>query len=115
VFLNQLETQPHDDSSKNDLDIGEQGEGMGQPEINIPMAKLSANIDPSPTSPSRINTLSSDEEKQKSKSLERTGNSPAKELREPTMEHLYMGGSLGNNLPWGDQQIPELVDEVIDI
>jgi hypothetical protein len=82
VFLNQLETQPHDDISKNDLDIGEQEEGMGQPEINIPMAKLSANIDPSPTSP-----------------LEHTGNSPAKELREPTMEHLYMGGSLGNNLP----------------
>jgi hypothetical protein len=31
------------------------------------------------------------------------------------MEHLYMVGSLGNTLSWGDQQIPEPVDEVADI
>jgi hypothetical protein len=56
VFLNQLGTQPQDDISKNDLDTGEQEEGMGQPEIDIPTTELSANIDPSPTSPSRIKT-----------------------------------------------------------
>jgi hypothetical protein len=31
------------------------------------------------------------------------------------MEHLYTVGSLGNTLSWGDQQIPEPVDEVTDI
>jgi hypothetical protein len=31
------------------------------------------------------------------------------------MEHLYMTGSLGNILSWGDQQILEPVDEVVDI
>jgi hypothetical protein len=35
--------------------------------------------------------------------------------REPTMEHLYMEGGLGNTLSWGDQQIPEPIDEVVDI
>jgi hypothetical protein len=40
---------------------------------------------------------------------------PAKELREPAMEHLYTTGILGNTLSWGDQQIPEPVDEIVDI
>jgi hypothetical protein len=31
------------------------------------------------------------------------------------MEHLYIVGSLGSTLSWGDQQILEPVDEVIDI
>jgi hypothetical protein len=31
------------------------------------------------------------------------------------IEHLYTTRSLGNTLTWGDQQIPEPVDEVIDI
>jgi hypothetical protein len=115
VFLNQLGTQPQDDSSKNDLDTSEQEKGTRQPKINIPMTELSANIDPSPTSPSRIKTPSTDEEKQKAKSPEHRGNSPAKELREPYMEHLYTMGSLGNTLLWGDQQILELVDEIVDI
>jgi hypothetical protein len=34
------------------------------------------------------------------------------EVREPTLEHIYTMGSLGDNLTWGDQQIPEPVDEV---
>jgi hypothetical protein len=31
------------------------------------------------------------------------------------MEHLYTLGSLGNTLSWGDQQIPEPVDEIADV
>ena len=31
VFLKKLKTQPHDDSSKNDMDAREQEETMGQP------------------------------------------------------------------------------------
>jgi hypothetical protein len=70
-FLNQLETQssgetqPHDDISKNDMDTGEQEEGMGQPEIDIPKIQLSANTDPLPTSPSKEKTPSTDEDQQK--------------------------------------------------
>jgi hypothetical protein len=56
IFLDQLGTQPQNDSSKNDLDTGEQEEGMGQPKIDISMAELPANVDPSPTSPSRTKT-----------------------------------------------------------
>jgi hypothetical protein len=37
------------------------------------------------------------------------------EVREPTLEQIYTMGSLGDNLTWGDQQIPEPVDEVADI
>jgi hypothetical protein len=39
----------------------------------------------------------------------------SEEVREPTLEQIYTAGSLGNNLTWGDQQIPEPVDEVADI
>jgi hypothetical protein len=79
------------------------------------MEKLSANIDPLPTSPCRIKILLADEEKQKAKSPKHIENSPPKELREPAIEQLYKVGSLGNTLPWGDQQILEPVDEVPDI
>jgi hypothetical protein len=37
------------------------------------------------------------------------------EVREPTLEQIYTTGSLGNNITWGDQQIPDRVDEVADI
>jgi hypothetical protein len=38
-----------------------------------------------------------------------------KEVQEPSLEHIYTVGSLGNMLTWGDQQIPEPMDEVVDI
>jgi hypothetical protein len=38
-----------------------------------------------------------------------------KEVRESNLGQIYTTGSLGNKLIWGDQQIPELVDEVADI
>jgi hypothetical protein len=37
------------------------------------------------------------------------------EVQEPSLEQIYTIGSLGNMLTWGDQQIPEPVDEVVDI
>jgi hypothetical protein len=39
----------------------------------------------------------------------------SEEVREPTPEQIYTAGSLRNNLTWGDQQIPEPIDEVADI
>jgi hypothetical protein len=38
-----------------------------------------------------------------------------KEVQEPNLEQIYTTDSLGNTLTWGDQKIPELVDEVADI
>jgi hypothetical protein len=38
-----------------------------------------------------------------------------KEVQEPNLEQVYTIRSLGNTLTWGDQQIPEPVDEVADI
>jgi hypothetical protein len=35
--------------------------------------------------------------------------------KEPTLENLHTPGSLGNSLSWGDQPIPESVDEVDDV
>jgi hypothetical protein len=80
-----LGTQPQGDNAKNDLDVGEQEEGIGEPKIDISMVELPANVDPSPTSPARTKTPSADEDQQKAKSPEHTKTSPAKELK---------------NLPW---------------
>jgi hypothetical protein len=37
------------------------------------------------------------------------------EVQEPILEHIYTFKSLGNTLTWGEQQIIEPVDEVINI
>jgi hypothetical protein len=37
------------------------------------------------------------------------------EVKEPSLEPVYTIGSLGNTLTWGDQQIPEPLDEVANI
>jgi hypothetical protein len=37
------------------------------------------------------------------------------EVLETNLEHIYTVESLRNTLTWGQQQIPEPVDEVIDI
>jgi hypothetical protein len=71
------------------LDASEQEEGIGETEIDILMTEIPANVDPSPTSPVRKNTPSVDEDQQEAKSPDHTRISPAKELQEPTMEHLY--------------------------
>jgi hypothetical protein len=39
----------------------------------------------------------------------------SEEVQEPNIEQIYTTGSLGNKLTWGNQQIPEPVDEVEDI
>jgi hypothetical protein len=38
-----------------------------------------------------------------------------KEVQESILEQIHTSRSLGNTLTWGEQQIPELVDEVVDI
>jgi hypothetical protein len=83
--------------------------------IDISTVEPPANVDHLPTSPSRTKTPPVDEHQQEAKSPEHTKFSLAKELREPAIEHLYTAGSLGGTLPWGDQQIPKLVYEVVNI
>jgi hypothetical protein len=39
----------------------------------------------------------------------------SEEVHEPNIEQVYITNILGNTLTWGDQYIPELVDEVVDI
>jgi hypothetical protein len=38
-----------------------------------------------------------------------------KEVQELILENIHIVGSLRNTLTWGEQQIPKLIDEVIDI
>ena len=114
-FIDKPRTHHENDNSKNNLGAGEQEEEMQQPEIDISTTELLANVDPSPTSLARKKTSSADEDQQKEKSPEHTGTSPTKELKEPAMEYLYTVRSLVSTLSWGDQQIPEPVDEVVDI
>jgi hypothetical protein len=99
----------------NDLGVGEQEEETEQPKIDTSKTELPTNVNPSPTSPARKNNSSVDENQSKSKSPEHTKTSPTKELKEPTVEHIYMAGSLGSTMSWGDQPIPELVYEIDDI
>jgi len=35
--------------------------------------------------------------------------------KEPTPAHFHTPGSLSNTISWGDQPIPEPVDEVVDV
>jgi hypothetical protein len=35
--------------------------------------------------------------------------------KETALEHFHTPGNLGNFLTWGDQLIPEPVDEVVDV
>jgi hypothetical protein len=39
----------------------------------------------------------------------------AEKGKETMLEHFHTPGSLGNVLTWGDQPIPEPVDEVVDV
>jgi hypothetical protein len=39
----------------------------------------------------------------KTKSIEHIETSLARKLKEPTIEHLYIAGILGNTMSWGDQ------------
>jgi hypothetical protein len=66
-------------------------------------------------SPIKSDTSPTDEHQMKVEALEHTEVSPVKEVQEPVLEKMYMAGSLGNILTWGDQKIPDPIDEVADI
>jgi hypothetical protein len=74
----------------NDLGVGEQEEETEQPKIDTSKTELPANVNPSPTSPARKKNLSSNKKHLKAKLPEHTETSLDKELKELSMEHLYM-------------------------
>jgi hypothetical protein len=66
-------------------------------------------------SPFKADIPPTDEHQPKDKSLELTKVSSVKEVQDSVLEQIYMAGSLGNTLNWGDQKIPKPMDEVADI
>jgi hypothetical protein len=84
--------------------------GSPQKEINSSVADEQVSNEPIPDTSILPNAQIPDERQ--------VGVGPArysKEVRESNLEQIYTTGSLGNKLTWGDQQIPEPVDEVADI
>jgi hypothetical protein len=67
-------------------------------------------IKPAPDSSILSSTLPLDEKQLKADALGHT-----LEFQEPSLEPIYTIDNLGNTLTWGEKQVPEPVDEVIDI
>jgi hypothetical protein len=98
------------DSPKGELGLGEQQEEFSQPEIDISTTNYQVSFDPSPDDSISDGTLPPDEKQPEFEPSEHM-----EEVQEPILEQLYTIESLGNMLTWGDQQIPEPMDEVVDI
>jgi hypothetical protein len=111
-----LDTEPLDipgtpmDNSRDELGSGEQEEEIPQQEIDISTVDYQVSTEPAPDSSVLASTLPPDE---KQPEVEPSGH--IEEVQEPNLEQIYTVGSLGNTLTWGEQQIPEPVDEVVDI
>jgi hypothetical protein len=98
------------DIPKDELGSGEQEEEVPQQEIDISTADYQVSTKPTPDASISAGTLPPDEKQPEVGPSEHT-----EEVQEPSLEQIYTIGSLGNMLTWGDQQIPEPVDEVTDI
>jgi hypothetical protein len=98
------------DSPKDELGSGEQEEEIPQQEIDISTTDYQVSTEPAPDSSILASTLPPDEKQPEAELLGHT-----EEVQEPSLEHIYTVGSLGNMLTWGEKQIPEPVDEVVDI
>jgi hypothetical protein len=105
------------DVPKNQMDrpmdkpgLGDQKEEVPQQEINISTIDYQVSTEPIPDSSISIGTQPFDRKQPEAGPLEHM-----EEVQEPSLEQIYTIGSLRNMLTWGDQQIPEHVDEVSDI
>jgi hypothetical protein len=103
------------DNSRDELGSGEQEEELQQLEIDTSTVDHQVSVEPVTVSPIKVDTPPADEHQMKVEPLEHTKVSPVKEVQESVLEKIYMAGSLGNTLTWGDQQILEPMDEVVDI
>jgi hypothetical protein len=79
-------------------------------EINVSTVDNQVSTEPASDASISIGTQILDERKIEAETLEHR-----EEVQEPSLEQIYTIGSLGNTITWGDQQIPEPVDEFPDI
>jgi hypothetical protein len=98
------------DISKDELGLGEQEEEVPQQEIDISTTDYQVSTKPSPDASILASTLPLDEKQPKAKISEHM-----EEVQEPILEQIYTTRILGNMFTWGEKQIPELMDEVVDI
>jgi hypothetical protein len=97
-------------SPKDKLELDESEERCPQKDVGDAMASIQESIDLPPNTSIPLDTQVPD------KQWEEVGPSQKiKEVQDSDIEQLYTTDSLGNMLTWGNQQIPELVDEVADI
>jgi hypothetical protein len=98
------------DSLTDEPRSGEQKEEVIHQEIDISTADYQVSTEPTPDASISTGTQPANEKQLEARPLEHT-----KEFQEPNLEQIYTVRGLGNMLTWGDQQIPELMDEVDNI
>jgi hypothetical protein len=98
------------DNSRDELGSGGQKEEVPQQEIDTSTTDYQVSTEPIPGSSILVDTSPVDEQQ-----MEVEPSEHMKEVQEPILEQIHTVGSLGNTLTWGEQQIPEPVDEVTDI
>jgi hypothetical protein len=103
-----LETQA--DSLRDEPGSGEQKEESPQQEIDISTADFQVS-----TEPTLDASISTGTQPPNEKQIEVGTSEHREKVQEPCLEQIYTIESLGNMITWGDEQIPEPVDEVIDI
>jgi hypothetical protein len=103
-----LETQA--DSPKDEPGTDEQKEEAPRQEIDISTIDYQVSTEHTPDASTSIGTQLPDEKK-----IEAGPSEHKEKVQEPSFEQIYTIESLRNMLTWGDQQIPELIDEVADI
>jgi hypothetical protein len=84
---------------------------LQQPEIDTSTVDHQVSIEPITVSSILVDTSPVDEHQMEVEPLEHM-----EEVKQvPVLEKIHTTGSLGNTLTWGEQQIPEPIDEVVDI
>jgi hypothetical protein len=93
-----------------DLGSGGQKEEIQQQEIDTPTVDYQVSTEPTPGSSVLVDTSLSDE-----KQMKADPSGHMEEVQEPILEQVHTVRSQGNTPTWGEQQIPDHVDEVVDI
>jgi hypothetical protein len=98
------------DNSREELGLGGQKEEVLQQEINTSKTDHQVSTEPITDSSILADTSPSNEIQKEDNPSEHI-----KEVHEPVLEQIHTTGNLGKTLTWGEQPIPEPVDEVINI
>jgi hypothetical protein len=98
------------DISRDEMGSGGQKKEVPQQEIDTLTTDYQVSTKPT-LGASVLADTSPDDEKQ----MKTEPSGHMEEVQEPILEQVHTVESLGNTLTWGEQQIPEPVDEVVDI